>query len=151
MFRGLLGGIRAEIVAATVLSSSGVRKDVSQLLGDFGADGSSSSHMLPYGVSSTAANAPLPSSSFSYTGQPGATGTALNASMGLGAGAGGRAGARGEGGGALAPAKDIIINHDADVCRQVKSLITSGFSKNGLQRANEDDTGSKRSKSGQLE
>ena len=130
MFRGILGGIRAEIVTATVLTSAGVRVDVTNLQEDLGADASSSS------------------SSFSLTAPLGCTGTAFSAAASGWAGA--RAGAGGGGGGSSSVvSNDVIVNHDADVCRQVKALITSGFSRNGLQHSKEDDAGNKCGKTGQ--
>ena len=123
MFRGLLGGIRAEIVTATVLSSTGVRVDVTNLQEEVEAAEPSSTLSL-------------------FTAPLDCTGTALSAPAGMGAG--GRAG-----GGTSAIANDIIVNHDADVCHQVKILITSAFSRNGLQHSKEDDAGNKGNKTGQ--
>ena len=124
MFRGLLGCIRAEIVTATVLSSTGVRVDVTSLQEELEtADPSSSFNLL--------------------TAQLGCTGTAPSATVGIGAGA---RGGRCEG--IWSTANDIIVNYDADVCRQVKILITSGFSRNGLHESTEDDAGKSGNKTG---
>ena len=131
MFRGLLGGIRAEIGTATALSSAGVRTDVTnlQMQEECGmADGNNNnSHMLSH----------LSSSSVGLTAAAslglGSMGTALSASAG---GGGGRT-------------NDVIINHDADVCRQVKILITSGFGNNGLYRLMIDDAANKFTKTGE--